>query len=62
MEEKCDVEFERGVLTRKMETGEDVVIQTDRAAVLRNVTVPKAQYHFIVMPKEDIKSVTAVSI
>lgn len=61
MQEKNDVEFERGVLTRKMEAGEDVVIQTDKAAVLRNVTFPKAKYHFVILPKEDIANVTAVS-
>lgn len=61
MEEKRDVEFERNVLTRKLESGEDVVIQTDRAAVLRNVTYPKAKYHFIVLPKEQIENVTALT-
>ncbi|KRF83680.1 uncharacterized protein Dvir_GJ22723, isoform B [Drosophila virilis] len=54
------VEFQRGELTRKMEAGKDVVIQTDRAAVLRNVDCPKAEYHFVIFPREDIKNVTAL--
>ncbi|XP_034485954.1 aprataxin-like protein [Drosophila innubila] len=61
MQEENDVEFQRGLLTRKMEAGEDVVIQTDKAAVLRNVILPKAQYHFVVLPKEDIANVTALT-
>ncbi|XP_064549832.1 aprataxin-like protein isoform X2 [Drosophila montana] len=59
-EDENDVEFQRGELTRKMEAGKDVVIQTDRAAVLRNVDCPKAEYHFVVLPKEDIANVTAL--
>lgn len=56
-----DKEYERGRLTRLMETGEDVVLQTDMAAVLRNSANPKAEYHFLVLPKVDIINVTAVS-
>lgn len=59
-ESEIDVEFKRGELTRKLNAGEDVVIQSDRAAVLRNVTCPKAQYHFVVLPKEEIANVLAV--
>ncbi|XP_032597687.2 aprataxin-like protein [Drosophila grimshawi] len=60
-EQEKDVEFLRGLLTRKMETGEDVVLQSDRAAVLRNVDCPKAQIHFIILPKQDIAYVTALT-
>lgn len=56
-----DIEYERGRLTRLMEAGEDVVLQTDMAAVLRNSANPKAEYHFLVLPKVDIINVTAVS-
>lgn len=59
-ESEIDLEFKRGELTRKLSAGEDVVIQSERAAVLRNVTCPKAQYHFVVLPKEEIANVLAV--
>ncbi|TDG47611.1 hypothetical protein AWZ03_006050 [Drosophila navojoa] len=59
-ESEIDVEHKRGELTRKLNAGEDVVIQSDRAAVLRNVTCPKAQYHFVVLPKEEIANVLAL--
>ncbi|KAH8399513.1 hypothetical protein KR215_012136 [Drosophila sulfurigaster] len=61
MADETDVEFQRGLLTRKMEAGEDVVMETNQAAVLRNVDVPKAKYHFVVLPKEDIVNVTALT-
>lgn len=56
-----DIEYERGRLTRLMESGEEVVLETDMAAVLRNTANPKAEYHFLVLPKADIINVTAVS-
>lgn len=55
------IEYERDRLTRLMESGEEVVLQTDMAAVLRNTANPKAEYHFLVLPKVDIINVTAVS-
>ncbi|KAM8704248.1 hypothetical protein ACLKA7_008792 [Drosophila subpalustris] len=61
VQEEKDIEFERGLLTRKMEAGEDVVIESHKAAVLRNVSFPKAQYHFVVLPKEDIVNVTELN-
>ncbi|KAH8311479.1 hypothetical protein KR044_006549 [Drosophila immigrans] len=61
MEDEADIEFQRGLLTRKMEAGEYVVMETDQAAVLRNVSLPKARHHFVVLPKEDIANVTALS-
>lgn len=61
MRSQEDEEYERGRLTRKMEAGEDVVLQSEMAAVIQNTANPKAEYHFIVLPKVDIVNVTAVS-
>lgn len=38
----------------------DLLIETDRATVMKDI-YPKAQYHFLVVAKEDITNVTAVS-
>lgn len=59
-ENENDVEYKRSELTRRLNAGENVIIQSDRAAVLQNVANPKAQYHFVVLPKEDIENVIAV--
>lgn len=61
MRSQEDVEYERGRLTRKMEAGEDVVLETEMAAVMCNTANPKAEYHYLVLPKVDIINVTAVS-
>lgn len=47
-------------LTRQMEKQKKLLIETDRACVMKDV-YPKAQYHFLVVAKEDIPNVTAVS-
>lgn len=59
-ENENDVEYKRSELTRRLNAGENVIIQSDRAAVLQNVANPKAQYHFVVLPKEDIENVIAL--
>lgn len=47
-------------LTRQMEKQKKLLIETDRACVMKDF-YPKAQYHFLVVAKEDIPNVTAVS-
>ncbi|XP_033150022.1 aprataxin-like protein [Drosophila busckii] len=55
-----DIEQERELLTRMLEAGKNIIIETDQAAVLRNVKWPKAEFHYIVMPKAPIARVTAL--
>lgn len=47
-------------LTRQMNQQKNLLIETDRACVMKDA-YPKAQYHFLVVAKEDIPNVTAVS-
>lgn len=46
-------------LTHQMEKKQNLLIETDQACVMKDA-YPKAQYHFLVVAKEDIPNVTAV--
>lgn len=52
-------ELAKNHLTQRAKT-EEHLIETDQAVVIKDA-YPKAQYHFIVVSKEDIPNVSAVS-
>lgn len=54
-------EAARDSLTCQMQQGKGQLIETDLATVMKDV-YPKAQYHFLVVPKEDISNICAVSL
>ncbi|XP_030374846.1 aprataxin-like protein [Scaptodrosophila lebanonensis] len=58
--EQENLAHERGQLVRDLLEGKHIIMETDRAAVMKSVK-PKAQYHFLVLPKEDIANVTALT-
>ncbi|XP_032597732.1 aprataxin-like protein [Drosophila grimshawi] len=47
-------------LTRILQKKRECLIETELAAVMKDA-YPKAQYHFLVVPKEDISNVTAMT-
>lgn len=52
--------FAQTNLSRQIDKKKDLLIETDRAIVMKDA-YPKAQYHFLVVAREDIPNVTAVS-
>ncbi|KAH8406667.1 hypothetical protein KR222_002338 [Zaprionus bogoriensis] len=52
--------FAKASLVRQVGDQKDLLIETDRAAVMKD-TYPKAQYHFLVVSKEAIANVTALT-
>ncbi|EDW68113.2 uncharacterized protein Dvir_GJ22722 [Drosophila virilis] len=53
-------EAARDNLTYQMQQGKAQLIETDLATVMKDA-YPKAQYHFLVVPKEDISNVCALT-
>ncbi|XP_034488475.1 aprataxin-like protein [Drosophila innubila] len=53
-------ELARSSLTRELDKKHDFLIETDQAAVIKD-SYPKAQYHFLVVAKENIDKVTALT-
>ncbi|XP_064550976.1 aprataxin-like protein [Drosophila montana] len=53
-------EVYRNNLTYQMQQGKGQLIETDLALVMKDA-YPKAQYHFLVVPKEDIPNVCALT-
>lgn len=52
--------FAQSDLRRQIDKKKDLLIETDLAIVMKDA-YPKAQYHFLVVAREDIPNVAAVS-